>query len=229
MDKWGEYYKEPPIQLGEQSFAYKRAVEGLRIINADVLRPDRKVTCVLGGFHNAWAVADFKKFVDEVHSGEHTPIVLDINLEPLKSIDQRSQPQRLQASLEALPFQPNSVDLLILDFTLNFMNEAQVQRFAQSANEVLTPTGVVLAPFLGPKHADFLTRLRRKLNTHVPIYYHSLDRLTTLGAPLKPVLNASFLLQRDQSTNVSMIGWAKENSSLPRYTNKPLYFTPATK
>ncbi len=131
--------------LGEHSHAYKRAISGLRLMDAEVLDPNKRLNFVLGGFHGAWTVADFIDLGNQLHKGEHQNFCLDLNMDPIRQLDRRSNISKLQANLERLPFRSSSVDLLVLDFTLHFLEGNQLSNFAMSCQDVLSPSGIILA------------------------------------------------------------------------------------
>ncbi|MFH0936849.1 MAG: class I SAM-dependent methyltransferase [Candidatus Daviesbacteria bacterium] len=225
--EWMKYYsEEAPVILGEHAFIYQRAIDGLRLMNQDVLDPSKQLNFVLGGFHNTWTVADFISLGNKIHRGEHQNILLDMHKEPLDLIDKRYGLNLLQARLEELPFSKESVDLLVMDFTLNFMEDDQVKKFAHHSQGFLDPEGLILTSFMAYPNQNWWDKLNLWYHDVPSKYSRTPETLASLLTPLKSVFFAKFETSFSKTEipikpEVYFLILARKDSLLPAKIGKP--------
>lgn len=213
---WTEYYRPNDMKasFGGQLHAYRKVAEN---IFPEVLDQNSPLTWVLGGCypHNGSA-QDFMQFCRSTHphpSDRH--ILLDMNSYPLAYKGNPDGLKKVQARLEDLPFLAQSIDVLFLDLTLNYLNGEQVRSFVEGVSSVLHPNGLIVAT------SDNLIFpfLRRLFNLHrieVPQYYHPLKRLKQLASPhLKIVFNGDFDVNPWRFFSIRVL--ARAEHPLPEY------------
>lgn len=219
--EWPKYYREiAPVLPGEHSYVYRRAMAGLRLMDHHILDPNKQLNFVLGGFHNTWTVSDFISLGNKLHPGIHNNICLDMNDEPLKLLDEQSGVVRVQGKLDQPPFSKDSIDLLLLDFTLNFMQDRQIRSFATSFNDALSDAGLVLATivqFPNQYPWEWLINWYDDVDT---LTKRSVDRYKELLSPLKLNFLGQFetVIRRTLTgriPNTYLLILSKSNSGLP--------------
>lgn len=212
---WLEYHeRRAPITFGEHVFAYRKALLGLAQMDASILDLSRPKKILLGGFHNAWTVAEFKQFCQELFPDNHTPYFLDMNRKPLQDLDPDVCPNRIQGVLERLPLKSKSFDLIFLDFTLGFMNPNQIRDFFLSAQDSLTDSGLILASFINSNDVNIWNKIQSKYSEAVSVKYHRYNELCKLGTPMKPVYHAVFDIRYKFSDIGSLAVFAQPNSKI---------------
>lgn len=214
---WKEYYQDRSVVLlGERNHVYKKTIDGLKIANADLLPPDQHLTFALGGFYNAWTVASFVDLSQQIHPGSHDYILIDKNQEPFSTIDPQSFPNRVFGTLEELELPPESIDFMILDFTLNFMNKKQITTFAGLMGNILTPNGLILACVITKEDRDFWQIIKANLKKPNPVhnYYYSTRELIQTLAPLKPVVMGTYQIR--SSRHGSMLALSRSDARFPK-------------
>ncbi len=178
---WTEYYHEPHVRLfNEQTAYYQHAIE--KMAECEPILDDSPKVFVLGGFHPlTFAAYDFRDFCSRPSCPQQKDrsIFLDLNPEPLQSLNPKSFPLRLQADLANLPFK-DTIDFLFLDFTLDFMKDTQVTEFASGANKVLRKNGLVLAMINPILCWKFFSRLLAKSKAHITCFNRTPTHLLNL-------------------------------------------------
>lgn len=155
MVDWDSYYKRYAsiggVTLGDSQRAYGAALNLL-----DTREP--KIT-LIGGFAHHYSIGNIEDFCKD-RLPETRIIALDLNEIPTRAAKRNGiKTPIVQGDLTKLPFRKNSIDLMILDFTLNCMPEEHIPEFFHSASEVLTPDGVILASILDKAAASRISRL----------------------------------------------------------------------
>ncbi|MBI4080151.1 MAG: hypothetical protein HY430_00065 [Candidatus Levybacteria bacterium] len=240
--EYDSYYQlEDLVSLGTQEYAYRRAFGRLKSGNPLFLSEDTPLTFVLGGFHPAVPTPEnFLALTREIHPHpDDTHIFMDQNLEPLFELTNPNRLMRLQtdhipteihdyyhrkqAQLEDMRFH-ESVDVLILDRTLDFLDDEQVRAFAKSASEALTRNGVVLATIKDPILPRFISQWKGKLENTVPQHYRSPKKLQQLTDEyLQTILIAdSETLGRRP---FYIVGLARKDSDFQPFIGNPTGFT----
>lgn len=144
---WGKYYRaaekggcRPP---GKNKFLYSLVAS--EYLSKMIQKPD-KLNILIGGASSICTIFDFKSFFDGIRLGKKDNLtVLDQNCYPLKAI-KRNLPgfAEVQGRLEKLPFGAETVDLIVLDYTLHFMTEESIENFLKEAKRVLSRDGLVV-------------------------------------------------------------------------------------
>lgn len=197
---WKEYHSDGFVRpFSDQTAEYKQAIATFAGQNGNLLSQNQPKRFLLGGFHHLNStIKDFLNFCGSIHPHqENRYLFLDMCREPLLGL-KKCQPYSLstQASLAALPFRDSSLDLLFLDFTLDFMTDRQVSDFAISATSVLSPDGLVIAAladldrekFKADLLADFSgKRSLTPINLYVKRYFRYPQNIISLLDPLKPI------------------------------------------
>lgn len=181
---WSEYYRSvQPVSLNEQGYAYVWSLDILTRQTEGFLK-EEKITALLGGFHAySHTSAAFPALCRRLHPHPEDRLILfDMNEEPLKT---PAPYPKIRGRLEELPFSDGSLDLIILDHTLDFMNDQQVRSFAGETRRVLSPEGVVLAAFhdglfSGNRIINTLQRVHRSSSHRVSYYPRSLNMISAL-------------------------------------------------
>lgn len=182
---WCEYYQTVrPVSLSEQGYAYAWAVDILTKGPSKGFLEKESITALLGGFHTHSATAPvFPTFCYHLHPNLNNKLIyFDMNQEPLCT---SSSPMRVRGRLEELPFSDQSIDLMVLDHTLDFMDNRQVSSFAKETQRVLTPEGIVLAAihdglFTKYRLPNTIQRIYRTLSHHVNYYPRSAEMVSEL-------------------------------------------------
>ncbi len=179
---WQEYYRfVQPVSLGEQGFAYTWAVDILTRQQPGFLGKE-KINALLGGFHAFSGTASgFSDFCRYLHPNpQNNLILMDMNDEPMGTF---SSHHKVQGRLEELPFSDSSLDLIVLDHTLDFMDDEQTKKFFREVERTLTPEGLVLATIHGNImiNQPLVNRLRNKYRslTHRVSYYARSPKVLT--------------------------------------------------
>jgi SAM-dependent methyltransferase len=217
---WQEYYRYPAVTFGEQSFAYKSALNAIAEKDIKVLDRNSRKNIVLGGFHSSQTVTEFKELCKELFPNDHEYYLLDMNRHPLSTIDSKTYPNRIQARLEELPFAPKSIDLMFLDYTFVFMDNLQIKKFFDNAHKVLSPSGLILATYNDPGKVGLWNMFQKKfLDRHhapVPMSYHKQEKLCQLAKPLRPVFNTEFKTTLKYTSASSLTVFAQPDSTIPK-------------
>ena len=201
---WKEYY-----QICPESY-YCRVGRGLlkRVLEESSCSPLAKkesLRLVLGGFSPqsptaAAFVRDCFRFrppkKDEIY-------LLDFNRQPFEkaSLPLPSKEKKLfrvQADLAKMPFANESLDLIWLDSTTNFMDNKKLSCFGKEAGRTLTKEGVVVSMFSEPL-VSFLPSFRsarESRRNHTQVYSRSVQENLFLLKDLKLIWH----LMGDQET-----------------------------
>ncbi|MBN1168574.1 hypothetical protein JXA63_01650 [Candidatus Woesebacteria bacterium] len=180
-EDWQFYYERPVRSFSESTFAYRPVINRLRLNNPDFLREDQPQTFVLGGFHGWCTKAeDFREFCSSIHG--HTDdrhIVLDKHTTPF-----RQDPtviNGVQANLEYLPFASREIDLLLMDFTIDFMDDEAISKFSESADKVLSEKGLIMLHSLTRSVIPrLLMEHWQRLTNGVKVYSRKADTIKAL-------------------------------------------------
>lgn len=229
--EYGQYYERVnPVSFGDQAFAYRRAMAYLARQNPSIQAPTEPKTFILGGFHpNTDTPESFITFAQSIHPNPNDRhLLLDQNPEPLQSRNNPEQyPNRLIAALEASPFGPSSIDFLVLDGTLNFMNADQVRQFAEGASNFLSRDGLILATIkdvpnnpLYRLQTQFLLTAANRVNQH-PHTNENLAYLTQ--GKLKPVLYADFKVGFKHMR--SIVTFSRIDSHFQQHSGDPFFYS----
>ncbi len=162
-EKYYKFYEESPnvLSIRDTQSAY---FQTLNYMHAD------PKTILLGGFASDFSLDDFEIFSKSYFPKAKT-FALDINKHPLKkAILSAPNSLLLQADLNELPFKEGSIDLMLLDFTLNCMPPENIAGLFSSASRVISPNGIVVASVIDlPRTSRFIKFVRqfemRKENT----------------------------------------------------------------
>ncbi len=164
-NRWEGYYH----YLGENgcySFShhlseYQRAVK-------QFFPGNDKLKILVGGVAGARSSDSFYRSWNLIRPENQDSVVfLDQNLTPLAESNQSWQ--KVQAKLEEMPFKSASFDLILLDFTLDFLNDRQLKNFFAEAKEVLSPSGKIIAIVSSP-FWRFFENLRKRIAFGVPYF-----------------------------------------------------------
>ena len=226
------YERTSPISLGDQGFAYQRALEHMLGENPTILDPSQPRLFVLGGFHpyNGTPQA-FIEFCQRNHPNpDDTHVFLDINSQPLEALNPQRYPNRIQTGVENLDrhFKPESIDLLFMDCTLNFMNPDQARQFAQTASRTLSKNGLVLATIRSRKRDSLLNWfMKDKVLTStrygMKVFYYSDEQAKALiTGHLKLSLIADF--KPDLGTSNTLLALSRPDSPFSTHQGYPYYF-----
>lgn len=233
MGSWHEYYSgafnEKFITFGTNRAAYLYALENLRMRQGDDVLPAGQATFVLGGVHpKADSAAEFLRYCKQVHPGvpEDRYVIMDQNEEALRDLS-IEEGVRLLGSLEVMHqfFPQGSIDLMALDLTLNFMQDQQIQRFAQSAETVLKPDGLVMAVVNDVTFPRLASYIQSKKN-RVPYYARRVNDFLTLTEPhLKPVEIGHFITQMGVTrASHAMLVFSRQGSAYERVEDESIAY-----
>lgn len=214
---WSEYHeRRAPVTFGEHVFAYRKALLGLAQMDASILDTSSPKKILLGGFHNAWTVAEFKQFCQELFPNSYTPYLLDMNRKPLQDLDSVVNPNRVQSALESLPFKSKSLDLIFLDFTFGFMNPKQIRDFFLTSQNSLTDSGLILASYVDNNDVNIWDKIQSRYSEAVAVKYHRYKELCKLANPMKPVFHAVFDIRYKFSGIGSLAVFTQPDSKIQR-------------
>lgn len=224
---WAEYHRfvKNPVSFQDQESYYRRATSYLQVLLPGLLPQDRPSTFVLGGFHSPQTAAAFKMFCHSIHPNpDDKHIFLDMNKAPLSLLNPNIYPYRVQARLEEdLSSVIPSIDLLALDFTLNFMNKRQISGFASNIESLLSRNGLILATIEPPILFSFLVEKRRCFQNRVPFHLYSIKNLQRLMKPhLKVALSADYCLR--PMSLFSLVALVRRDSDLEEDLQPPFFY-----
>lgn len=215
---WREYYEYGSIiSFGEHSSVYKEALNSLAEIDTNLLDPNTPKNIVLGGFHGKKAASEFKELCLELFP-KSRQVYMDMNRRPFAPLYSEDFPNKIQARLQELPFKPQSVDLMFLDFTLSFMTPEVIKNFFNEAQNALTPSGLVLATYNDPHNLNIWERARKEVVDslfNISTHLHKRTSLYDLSKPLKPILHKEFKWRSDSSFDSSLVVLARPLSKIP--------------
>lgn len=186
---WQEYYRYcNPDSLRATAHLYERVIDGVVSPDNGVIPPDRPLTFVLGGFYPFNRTPEtFQALCKKLHPNpKDKHIFLDKNEYPLRRLNPRFHRQRVQADLTFSPFPKGSIDFLILDSTINFMDDCSVVKLGGQASEVLSPTGLMLIT-RKPPMIPFFERLLSRWENRTKTYIRSDKELMGLLSALRTV------------------------------------------
>jgi len=214
---WEEYYQERPISFGASNEAYLLAFRGLREILEGFLPPENPATFVLGGFHPIYGTPQsFKEFCEEIHPNPNDRhIFLDMNRYPLESLGPQ-YPLRVQARLEDMPFADDSVDVFFLDYTLEFMSDPKVRKFAREAAKCLKRNGVLVCSVSVPIVPELspMSRYFGRIKNRVQTFPRSEEQIGKLLDPfLRVVLSVEYEISRSPQ---SVLVFGRPDSDFPQ-------------
>ncbi|MGE5041789.1 MAG: methyltransferase domain-containing protein [Candidatus Levyibacteriota bacterium] len=182
---WDAYYRLTVSRLGNNIGDFNLLLHNLNGQSSGLFDSPEGMNFVLGGFasHNG-TPGDFKQFIYNFRY-EHEArfqdrlIFLDMNKRPLDGVDTK---QAVRAKLEHPPFKSDSLDLIVLSGTADFMEDSAVSDFSRNAALVLKKNGIVLASTTPKKAKPYLESMYP-----VPVYFRDIDGLVSLMEPLKLV------------------------------------------
>lgn len=213
---WPEYYKrERGSSFAGKKEVYERAVDYLKRQAPEAFPAGSPQNFVLGGFRPDSAnQATFTQICRTINPNPNSKyILLDLNRQPLVDRRSRAYPYKVQAALENLPFAPDSIDLIFLDFTLNFMTKKQMASFAKDAGQSLKPNGLIIAIHDGVSLSALWELLSRKRHA-VPQYTHPTKHIEEAFKELQTVLKAQIKVAFD---TYDLIAFSKKGSSVPKF------------
>lgn len=223
-DSWVGYYKKKSDPFRNHVGHYQHALDVLSGDNLGLVLPDGPAVFIQGGFHpRATFPDDVINFWKNVRPGINDRyVLLDMNPTPFQAFNCRAF-IGVRALLEDLPFAKGSVGGVILDGTLDFMNDGQIRKFSQAMSELLDPKGLVLclydqASFGFPVWTFASSIFRSVMVNKVKTYVRSDCQLKYLMCPLKPVMEA------DISGDYSLIVFSHPDSLIPQHEDGPYAF-----
>lgn len=229
MPGFEEYYgvEEVGSSLVNHEKAYYRALQYLSDKVPFLTDRSQPVNAVLGGFNPRSGIVDkFNEFVQNIHPhSDNKAVFLDMNSRPFELIAHPEEsPHKIRARLENLPLQPNSVDLMILDHTLEFMKDDAVKSAGDEIDHALNPNGLLLATIDLPKISSFLDSFVHSKANKLPIHIRDEKKAVKLLAPLVPVLIAEY--NSGPVMDAAIIVMGKKNSQYPRFQeDSPYHFS----
>lgn len=148
-DRYYEKYKHSGTTIYDQYEQYQEAISKLSLGNARV--------AVLGGFSSNTSLEAFNQLALNSFPNART-FALDLHQTPLRQAPKDQPTRLLQADLNTPPFAGN-VDLLILDYTLNYMNDPYKFLQSPATAGILSPKGAILATVVDTTEAFPHTKL----------------------------------------------------------------------
>lgn len=156
MPNWERYYADfskskTPLTITNHAEDYRKALQSQQIQPQSVL---------LGGFASGASILAFENFTRNLLP-QAQAFALDINTTPIQQARVYSpKVHLLRGDLTTPPFKAGSIDLVILDFTLNCMTPKQTNEFFAQAPDILSPDGAILAALNNTSRASFPTKLQ---------------------------------------------------------------------
>jgi len=215
IDVWQWYYKKstaPPLDRN----SYTELTGRITTAVPEFLDKSDPKTFLLAGFHafNGTPRA-FIRFAKEVHPNRNDMhIFLDMNSQGMKKVPDRASAHKVIARLEELSFRDSTLDLILVDFTTDFMSDKQVRAFAERASHQLSKQGVLL---VAKKFLEVAEYFPSKYPT---LYFpRSLRKFLRLMEILKPIAFTA-----DEWTDfATYIAFARQDSSFePKVPDKRL-------
>lgn len=120
-------------------------------------------TIVLGGFHSPDSLHEADGFITEIaHGHPYSLVAVDRNSAPIQRLtDVAPHVRALQGNLQTLDIGGKPVDMVLLDFTLNFMSPEEMNAFFAHMKTLLSQNGLVIAA------VDTATTIRGMFTGHV--------------------------------------------------------------
>ncbi len=163
------YYDRLDVRsFGESTPMYRGMVRRLigpasAHIVASPFTSTEPATVVIGGFHSPDSVHEADGFVAEVaECHPYSLIAVDRNSAPIQRLtDLEAHVTPLQGNLQTLDIGGKHIDLMFLDFTLNFMSPEELSAFFTHVKNLLAKDGLVIAA------VDTVRSLRGLFTGHV--------------------------------------------------------------
>jgi len=165
---------------------YKKAVE---ILKDDIFSRDQ-LNILVGGIASGFSAEEFIQLWQGLRKGSKDQLLfLDQDFRPLREMQRLAGNfERVVGKLEELPFRKASIDVILLDFTLDFLSDPKLKCFLSGTKTVLKPDGIVIAlikdpvwPGLGnlkerivfgvPSHMRTMSQYRRFIAPHFDVLY----------------------------------------------------------
>lgn len=181
------YYERTSVRPLDGNIPYYAWLLRLWAERVNITSP---VTMAIGGIHPRYnSIETLYRLVGLGLRGIPVNLILiDQNASPLRLADNHPEIRTIQAPLQRLPPLSTPIDVLILDYTTEFMADRDICEMARTLPQHLSPHGLVLAALgdsLVPLRA--IEQLVLTLKCHVPIYLRPPDRLIQLMNPLRPL------------------------------------------
>ncbi|MCX7996807.1 MAG: class I SAM-dependent methyltransferase [Patescibacteria group bacterium] len=174
--EWEHYFnlENIPHTFAGQLVVYKNELQGAVKQNPRLRdKPDRGLY-VLGGFFpardNIDAFHELTCVLDPKHGPERSYYV-DMNPQPASVLTTDEQKRFRQAKLENIAsyFPNESVDLIVLDHIMQFLDEKALEEALKNIAAILSPDGVALMTMMNPIFTP-LERILRSREMKVPVY-----------------------------------------------------------
>jgi SAM-dependent methyltransferase len=165
---------------------------------ADFLKQEQKVVdeCLMAkhGYELIWIGADL------ITGSDISPIKRQLKLEFLNSEAKGERPAHILVEKDALPFEQNSMDFIVLSHVLEFEKNPEI--LLKEVRRVLRPDGILLITgfsawwFFRPQAKKFLRKMflkgfvekkdhkNHKDNTKIALYFRGLNRISREGFQL---------------------------------------------
>jgi hypothetical protein len=218
---WKEYYRPEtrPILLKDNLPFYKKAIDRLRV-SPKFLPHSQIQTFALAGFYpdpSADTPKNFVNFCQSIHPhSSDRYLVFDMNSEPFLRYPRQNMvnlPNTVftQARFEALPVPKHSVDIILADYTINFMSPQQVGQLSRSLKNALSPNGLLLAMVSDPA-IPFIESITKTRHHRVKYHVWNPTSLAAALTDLKPVFSSNC----GSNSLSSLLGYSQPESAWMR-------------
>ncbi len=218
--EWKRYYEEKEVvPLSAQVPYYRYVLEQLEGFVMDGKDETEELTVVLGGLHpRVTRPEHFESLCRNLFKNPLAVVILDQNKEALKECDEEKYLVR-QAKLEQFPDGLGLVDLLICDYTADFMSDGQLREMNVNFPLRVSDNGLLVMTIDNPSFPIF-SQASDLFRFGIKTFPRSVERLKNLLTNFKLILDA-----RTGNHNDLLI-FAKKEASIEEFEGLPIGLFP---
>lgn len=209
---WQRYHEDKEVQAFAYSFngGHRGLVDRLVEFDPHLLNVSQPRTFLLAGFHpNNGTPTEFLEVARSLHPHDgDVHIYMDMSETALKGVPKAESVRTALSTLEEMDFEPDSLDFVFVDFTTEFMSDAQVRGFAERAAVQLSRQGVLLLA-KRPKERGLIIAEKNPLPAH---FARSANEMFRLMRGLRPIAAT------ESTTGEHYIAFARRDSDYPSLT-----------
>lgn len=214
--EWDKYYEESDIiAFNEQAPYYAYLLEQLTPYITHGKTPDQRLSVALGGLHpKVTQPHHFSGLCEAVFAHPLDIHIIEQNQQVLDSLPEIDDQHLDHAQLENLPSSIPPLSLLICDFTMDFMTDAQIIQFNQSFPTKLDQYGLLIVAQDCPL-IPLRAKIHNKLSYGIDYYPRSVKQLC------KMLSNFKSIYQGITENNSHITIFTHKLSPLPEHTGDP--------
>ncbi|MBI1871835.1 hypothetical protein HYS10_00245 [Candidatus Collierbacteria bacterium] len=213
---WERYYQENNVRaFNEQRPYYAHVLQRFAPYLTHNLNPNEPIYTALGGLHpKVTRPEHFINLCQKVFESRQTfPHIFDQNEEALENLTGDGY-TAMRAQLENLPENLPLLNLLVCDYTIDFMSDAQIQKLNVTLPARLHPNGVLVLT-LGDPLIPSIRKLQTKIRYGVATYYRNARKIAQILTNFKLV----YLAETDNGNQLAV--FTHQKSPLKEHQGRP--------